>query len=50
MDSEMAKWFPDSKMLSFSPKVTISHVWTTHGMKMIPIKFWVKGQVYFTLI
>jgi hypothetical protein len=39
----------DSRMLLFSPRVTRSHIQTTHGRKMFPIKFGVKKlKVKFT--
>jgi hypothetical protein len=28
-----------SRTLPFPPRVTISHIWTTHGRKMFPINF-----------
>jgi hypothetical protein len=34
--------FPGSRHLSLPPRVTISHIWTTHRRKMFPIDFEVK--------
>jgi hypothetical protein len=38
--------FLGSRTLPFPPRVTISHIWTTHGRKIFSIEF--KGQVRWT--
>jgi hypothetical protein len=42
LDIKVEIWFPGSKQLSLPPRVTISHIWTTHRRKMYPIDFEVK--------
>jgi hypothetical protein len=42
LDIEVEEWFQGSKMLPFPPRVTISHIWTTHGRKMFLLEFRVK--------
>jgi hypothetical protein len=37
---------PGSRPLSLPPRVTISHILTTHGRKIFPINFEVKGQAH----
>jgi hypothetical protein len=34
------RWFLSSRMLPFSPRVTLSHIWTTHGKKNVPYWIW----------
>jgi hypothetical protein len=44
LDIEVEIKFLGSGTLPFPPRVTISHIWTTHGRKMFLIEFGVKGQ------
>jgi hypothetical protein len=39
LDIEVEIWFQGSRVLLFPLRDTISHIWTTHGRKMFPIKF-----------
>jgi hypothetical protein len=36
LNTEVAKWFPNSEMF-VSPRLTTSQIWTTHGTMKIPI-------------
>jgi hypothetical protein len=42
LDIEVEILFPGSRMLPFPRRVTISHIWTTHGRKMFPFEFGIK--------
>jgi hypothetical protein len=42
LDIEVEILFLDSGVLCFPLANTVSHMWTTHGRKMLPIEFWVK--------
>jgi hypothetical protein len=48
LDIKVEIRFLGSRQISLPPRVTISHIWTTHRRKMFPIDFEVKGQVDFT--
>jgi hypothetical protein len=42
LDIKVEIRFPRSRHLSLPPRVTISHIWTTHRRKKFPIDFEVK--------
>jgi hypothetical protein len=42
LDIKVEIRFPGSRHLSLPPRVTISHIWTTHRRKKFPIDFEVK--------